>query len=117
MREVEVHTNMGIPVATITKYSWKRRKLYIVICHCCSKGSNIAKIAEVSSFDMAKQALELHLARHGLDYNYVLQVVVTSGKSKVVEFARYYYLARPHVEKIGLEAFIEGMTRRHSAGL
>jgi DNA-binding transcriptional ArsR family regulator len=112
VREIEVHVNMGMPVATIAKYVFKRKKLYIAICHLCARGSSIAVIASTRLFNVAKQTLEQHLARHELDYNYVLKVVVTSGKSRVVEIARYYYLATLHTYKIELEALIKGYSAR-----
>jgi hypothetical protein len=104
---------MGVPVATIVKYTFKRKTMYIAICHACSRGSNTAVIARTRSFDITKQALELHLARHELDSNYVLKVVVTSGKSKAVELVRYYYLVVQHVAKSALEAYIKGMGDEH----
>jgi hypothetical protein len=112
---VEVHVNMGMPVATIAKYVFKRKKLYIAICHLCGRGSKVAVIASTRSFDATRQSLELHLARHKLDRNYMLEVIVTSGKSRVVEIARYYYLAVLHTNKIELEAYIEGLRKQASS--
>jgi hypothetical protein len=109
MKEVEVRTNMGIPIATISRYSsrYSRKGMYLAICLICSRGADIAKIAVVSSFDTAKRALESHLARHGLDRNYILEVTAVRGK--VVGVVKYYYLARLHTEVTGSRAFAEGV--------
>jgi hypothetical protein len=111
MSELDVHTNMGIPIATIFRYTSRRKSMYMAICFICSRGVDIAKIAFVSSFDTARRALESHLVGHKLDSDYVLKVTVTRGKSRVVEVVNYYYLARLHTEVVGSKAFAEGVLK------